>query len=524
MNIIRTMAAVAALSATGATAQDFGYRNPVIPGFHPDPSVCRVDSDYYLVTSSFEYSPGVPLYHSRDLVNWEQIGHVLTRESQLPLAKSGTWCGIYAPTIRHHDGTFYMITTNVAGGGNFIVHTKNIRGEWSDPAWLKQEGIDPSLFWDEDGKCYMVSNPNDGIWLCEIDPMTGEQKTESALIWEGTGGRYPEAPHIYKKDGYYYLMIAEGGTEYGHSETIGRSRRITGPYMPNPSNPILTHYCQAAEGSPIQGTGHADLVEAHDGSWWAVLLAFRPVSGNNHVMGRETFLAPVAWPKNGWPVVNGNGTVSEQMDVPTLPQRPFAKDETKTETDFGTAPGHEWNYLRNRKAENYKTGKEGLTLTAGAETIDTDGTPTWMGRRQQHKDFEATTTVSLSGKEAGDEAGMSIYMKCHTHYDVSLTRHEDGKTYVRLRYKLGELSHVEKDVEVGAKDVTLRIDGTAELYTFSYSLDGKKFTKMGQMNTRFISSEAGGGFTGAYVALYAQKTEARSKAAGTFRRFEYRGK
>lgn len=521
---IKTLTAAALMTAAMANAQDFGYENPVIPGFHPDPSVCRVDSDYYLVTSSFEYSPGVPLYHSRDLVNWEQIGHVLTRESQLPLEKSGTWCGIYAPTIRYHDGVFYMITTNVAGGGNFVVHTTDIRGEWSDPAWLKQEGIDPSLFWDEDGKCYMVSNPDVGIWLCEVDPMTGEQKTESRLIWEGTGGRHPEAPHIYKKDGYYYLMIAEGGTEYGHSETIARSRRITGPYIANPSNPILTHYCRAAQDNPIQGTGHADLVQAHDGSWWAVLLAFRPVSGNNHVMGRETFLAPVTWPKGGWPVINGNGTVTERMEVPTLPQHRFDKDETKTDTNFSDGLGLEWNYLRNRRAQDYRTGKDGLTLTASTESIDGDGTPTWVGRRQQHKDFTASTTVSLSGKEGGDEAGMSLYMKCHTHYDVSLLRHADGKVYVRLRYRIGELSHTEKEVEVGGKDVALRIEGTSELYTFSYSTDGKTFTKLGQMNTRFISTEAGGGFTGAYVALYAQKTKAKSKATATFKGFKYSGK
>lgn len=511
------------LVSTCVLAKDFGYVNPVIPGFHPDPSVCRVDSDYYLVTSSFEFSPGVPLFHSRDLIHWEQIGHVLTRDSQLPLQKSGSWCGIYAPTIRHHDGVFYMITTNVLGGGNFIVHTRDVRGEWSEPVWLKQGGIDPSLFWDEDGKCYMVSNPDGGIWLCEIDPMTGVQKTDSKLIWEGTGGRYPEAPHIYKKDGFYYLMIAEGGTEYGHSETIARSRRIDGPYLANPANPILTHYCQAAEGSSIQGTGHADLVQAHDGSWWTVFLAFRPVSGNNHVMGRETFLAPVSWPKGGWPVVNGNGTVSERMDVPTLPQVMPANDETATHTEFNEPLGFEWNYLRNYHKECYVLSRGGLSLVAGAESIDSDGTPTWVGRRQQHKNFISTTVVSLHGDEPGDEAGVSLYMKCHTHYDLSLLRRADGKVCVRLRYKLGELDHVENEVEVSGKYVSLRIEGSPELYKFSFSTDGKKFTQIGQMNTRFISSEAGGGFTGAFIALFAQKVKSGSKASGRFERFDYEG-
>lgn len=505
--------------STAVAAQSFGYENPVIPGFHPDPSVCRVDSDYYLVTSSFEFAPGVPLFHSRDLINWEQIGHCLTRRAQLPLENSGSWGGIYAPTIRHHDGTFFMITTNVSGGGNFIVHTRDIRGEWSDPVWLKQGGIDPSLFWEDDGRCFMVSNPNDGIWLCEIDPFTGEQKTESKLIWEGTGGRYPEAPHLYKKDGWYYLMIAEGGTEYGHSETIARSRRIDGPYLGNPANPILTHYRQSTEASPIQGTGHADLVQAHDGSWWMVCLAFRPVSGNNHVMGRETYLAPVSWPRGGWPVVNGDGTIALSMDVPTLPQVPVARPDAVVEFD---APlGHEWNYLRNYSPENYKVGDGRLTLVASTESIDGVGAPTFVGRRQQHVAFSSEAVVSLDGKTAGDEAGISLYMKSHTHYDLSLVRKEDGKTYARLRYRLGEMSHVEREVEVGGKGVTLRVEGSAEAYSFSISTDGEKFLHMGKMDTSFISSEAGGGFTGAYIALFAQKAAGKSKARGVFERFAY---
>ncbi|MBN2174226.1 MAG: glycoside hydrolase family 43 protein, partial [Bacteroidales bacterium] len=189
------------------------YKNPVIPGFHPDPSICKSGDNFYLVTSSFEYFPGVPIFRSKDLVNWEKIGHCLTRPSQLNLDKCRASGGIYAPTIRYHDGTFYMITTNVSGKGNFIVHTKDPAGEWSDPVWLKQGGIDPSLYF-EDNKCYLTSNPANCIYLSEINPLTGEQLSESKAIWNGTGGRYPEAPHIYKKDGWYYLLISEGGTEY----------------------------------------------------------------------------------------------------------------------------------------------------------------------------------------------------------------------------------------------------------------------------------------------------------------------
>ena len=192
-----------------------GFQNPVIPGFHPDPSVCRAGDDFYLVNSSFQYFPGVPLFHSKDLIHWEQIGHCLTRPSQLKLDGASAWGGIYAPTIRYNDGMFYMITTNVSDKGNFIVHTTDPHGEWSEPVWLKQEGIDPSLYFEND-KCYLVSNPDIGIWLSEINPMTGEQLTPSKRIWNGTGGRHPEGPHIYKKDGWYYLLISEGGTEYGH--------------------------------------------------------------------------------------------------------------------------------------------------------------------------------------------------------------------------------------------------------------------------------------------------------------------
>lgn len=189
------------------------YENPVIPGFHPDPSVVSVGDDFYLVTSSFCYFPGVPIFKSKDLVNWDQIGHVLDRPSQLNLKDAGVWGGIYAPTIRYNDGRFYMVTTNVTDKGNFIVHTTDPAKGWSDPVWLEQGGIDPSLYF-EDGKCYLVSNPDVGISICEIDPITGQQLTESRRIWEGTGGRHPEAPHIYKKDGYYYLLCAEGALRW----------------------------------------------------------------------------------------------------------------------------------------------------------------------------------------------------------------------------------------------------------------------------------------------------------------------
>lgn len=245
-----------------------------------------------------------------------------------------------------------MITTNISGKGNFLVHTTDPKGEWSEPVWLEQGGIDPSLYF-ENGKCYMVSNPDGYINLCEIDPMTGKQLTPSQKIWNGTGGRFPEGPHLYKKDGWYYLLISEGGTEIAHSITIARSRYIDGPYLGNPANPILTHACQAAENNPIQGTGHADLVEGADGSWWMVCLAYRVMPGSHHTLGRETFLAPVRWDENAWPVVNGNGVIQLDMNVPTLPLQ-AAKEKPETITFENKKLSPEWMYLQNPDMQNYE--------------------------------------------------------------------------------------------------------------------------------------------------------------------------
>ena len=214
------------------------FTNPVIPGFHPDPSVCRVGEDFFLVTSSFEYFPGVPLFHSRDLVHWRQIGHCLNRAAQLQLDEA--WCsgGIFAPTLRHHRGRFYMITTNFCARCHTLVQAADPAGDWSDPVLLQIGGIDPSLFFDDDGRCYVSATGQDGILQAELDPATGNLLGEPRSIWAGTGGCYPEAPHTYKINGLYYLMISEGGTEYGHMETIARSASVWGPYAPCPHNPI----------------------------------------------------------------------------------------------------------------------------------------------------------------------------------------------------------------------------------------------------------------------------------------------
>ena len=282
--------------------------DPVIPGFHPDPSICRVGDDYYLATSSFEYFPGVPIFHSTDLVHWTQIGHALTRRSQFPLVEPGPSRGIYAPTLRHHDGRFWLITTNVSDveRGQVLVTTADPRGEWSEPVFVPEaRGIDPDLAWDVDGTCYLTWNElrfgagNFGIRQAPFDPTTGRLLEEPYPLWEGTGMQAPEGAHLYRVGATWYLMLAEGGTERGHSVTIARGQSPRGPFEPCPRNPILSH---RSTDHPVQNVGHADLVETPTGEWAAVYLGVRPGGSTPgyHVNGRETFLAGIEW-EDGWP-------------------------------------------------------------------------------------------------------------------------------------------------------------------------------------------------------------------------------
>ncbi len=317
------------------------FRNPVIRGVSPDPSICRVGNDFFLATSSFDFWPGIPIHHSTDLVHWELIGHAVTRPDQVrPNGDPDGPFNLFAPTLRHHEGTFFVACTNasprdpalgVTGGvvGNFIVHTEDPTGEWSPAAWVDQEAFDPSLAF-EDATCYYtrrtldLRDPERGLGPIvqgEVDPLTGRILRALQPITPGHGGFCSndiEGPHLYKLNGLYYLFSAEGGTEKGHMQTVARSTSPYGPFDPAPHNPVLTHRHLVV--NPIQCTGHADLVEAPDGRWWAVFLATRSgrVQGPN-LLGRETWLAPVEWCE-GWPVIGSAGTVSFEMAAPALKQ------------------------------------------------------------------------------------------------------------------------------------------------------------------------------------------------------------
>ena len=487
------------------------YRNPIIPGYHPDPSVCRVGDTFYLVNSSFQYFPGVPIFQSKDMVHWQQIGNVLDRKSQVNLEGANSWGGIYAPTIRYHKGTYYMITTNTSHGGNFLVTAKDPRGPWSEPVWLKQQGIDPSLYF-ENGKCYMVSNPGDAIWLCEIDPKTGKQLTESKQLWQGDGGRYPEGPHIYKKDGYYYLLISEGGTELAHHLTIARSKNIEGPYESNPNNPILTNCSRLGQTKQIQGTGHGDFVQAKDGSWWMVFLAYRNYGGSYHHLGRETYLAPVEWKKGEWPVVNGGMPIDEVVKANTLPAVPLEKHLDADEGFAPTTGEHEWVRIQNPIIANYDTlatENDYWVRLYPHGTLTENNQPTFLGRRQEAASMAVETQVHPSGDV---EAGLSVYQINDGHLDLFVS-----KTEVALRCKLKSIDYIVKRVpRTSDKAVKLRVRSNGEMYFFDYSLDGVNFQELASMNCSLMSTEVAGGFTGIILGMYADGKEKSGHADFTY--------
>ena len=493
-----------------------GFKNPVLPGFHADPSVCRVGDDFYLVNSTFQYFPGVPVFHSKDLVNWEQIGNCLTRPSQIDLKETDGNSGIYAPTIRYNNGRFYMVTTVFPSRRHFYVWTDHPDGEWSEPIVIDFAigSCDPTLYFEDD-KCYFLWKEGD-IKICEIDVETGKQLGEIHHLGTGLGGRYPEGPHIYKKDGYYYLLLAEGGTEHGHHVNILRSRSLFGPYESNPANPILSHFNMKMQNSPIQGLGHADLVQATDSTWWIICLGYRTSGYLQHVMGRETMLAPVTWEKGGWPVVNGDGTLQTDMKCRTLPLVPMAKDPIKEEFDYikrnvpkdsyhslGLPMG--WMSLCNPDYTKYSLSerKGWLRLRPSTTDLSTTANPTFVARRQTELNFSATALLDLSHLTEGMQAGITAYAAPLNHYDV-VAEKRNGTIYIKSNVRLGQTSHSEKDFPLNGTRAYLRITSDKDYYYLQASSDGTNFIELAKMEYRFLSTETIGGFTGVMLGLFAQ--------------------
>lgn len=474
------------------------YTNPIVKGFYPDPSVCRANGKYYMVCSSFQYFPGVPLFESDDLVNWKQIGHVLTRKNQIMLEKINSSGGVFAPTIRYNDGRFYMVTTNDTTHQNFYVYTDDIYGEWSDPIYVDQGGIDPSLYF-EDGRTYFMSNGADdegvgGVVQCEIDISTGRKLSASKCIWQGSGGRYLESPHLYKIGKYYYLTAAEGGTEYGHMITYARSESVWGKFEGYAENPVVTNRNKAP--FIIQGIGHGDLIQDCGGEWHIVCLGFRQIHMwmPYHNLGREVFMMPVKFGGDGWFTV-GDGTCEESYEL----AGDFEQTEKKLYTFENTDWKIDWAHLRHPNMDNYEFGDGKLTLHGCGITLDEADSPTFLSIRQRDFNFELSVTVSA---DAG-EAGVTMYMCEDEHYDIALRKTEDGFEGV-LKLNIGGIKHIQNRVPLtdGIAKLTVRGDN---LFYNLYISDGESGREihLGCGQTKYLTSEVSGGFTGTVIGLYA---------------------
>jgi alpha-N-arabinofuranosidase len=483
------------------------FDNPILPGVHPDPTICRAGAGYYLATSTFEYFPGVPIYHSKDLVSWRLVGHALSRASQLPLGAAPSSQGIFAPTLRHHDGTFYLVTTNMSAGGSFYVTARDPAGPWSEPVWLNEPvSMDPSLLFDDDGKVYYTRHGggrHGGVYQAEIDVARGRLLGEPREIWRGTGDIWPEGPHLYKVHDHYYLLISEGGTSYGHMLTVARSRSPWGPFEPCPHNPIFTHRDRPDE--PIQATGHADLVQTLEGHWFAVMLGIRPAGGRFHHLGRETFLAPVRWGADGWPVINAGEPLRQRTSAPGLP--PSAPwPEPPARDDFEHAElDPRWSFVRNPGERDWSlAARPGfLRLHGSAVSLDDVGSPAFVGRRQQHLHAQARAELDFVPRSDGERAGLTLRANEDNHYDLSVTR-ADGRRVVALTTRIAGRTTCVAREPLADGTVILGVDAAPERYDFWCALPGEVRRSLGSAPTAALSSERAGSFTGVYFGLFAE--------------------
>lgn len=521
------------------------YRNPILAGFYPDPSICRVGDDFYLVNSTFAYFPGIPIFHSRDLVNWRQLGHVIARPEQLEYTGLGVSRGIFAPAISHHDGVFFVVCTMVDAGGNFLVTANDPAGPWSDPVWLGFEGIDPSLFFDDDGRAWLVNNgappgepQYDGhraIWIQQFDIAARRLVGPRRVLVNGGVNLaeqpvWIEGPHLYRRGDWYYLCCAEGGTAEDHRQVIFRGRAPTGPFEPWTGNPILTQRnLPATARGAVTSTGHADLVVGPDDNWWAVFLGCRPYSGRYYATGRETFLLPVTWTDDGWPVILPKG-----KRVPLVVPAPVAPPaEPGGSEPEGTGPGATvpltgnftwrdgfdreslspaWIMLRS-PAETWwqlAPNEGGVRLTPRAEGLSGTGNPTYLGRRVQHARFDAS--VALRVPEDPDvSAGLVLFQAEHYHYYLGVRRGVGPGLKLFIERHEGDAGKVIAEAaiargEAGPDVIRLRaaVDDAKLQFGFALGEEEEWRTLVREADARILTTQAAGGFVGATVGMHAR--------------------
>lgn len=478
--------------------------NPLIPGFNPDPSIVKVGGDYYLATSTFEYLPGIPVYHSTDLVTWTRIGHVVDREGQLDSRDVPTLGGAWAPTIRFHNGRFYVAVTDAMGRGTLVFTATDPAGPWSDGLAIEGAvGIDQDLAWDEDGTAYLTYSGLDtvtgnmgehrGILQVRVDLENGKALEEPRSVWSGTGLMFPEAPHLYRHGDYWYLMIAEGGTERGHSVSIARGTSPAGPFENNPANPVLS---ARSTDRPIQNTGHGDLVQTPDGGWAMVLLGMRPKGMTRafSALGRETFITPVTW-EDGWPVV-------EPVILNPRPGSGFEDSFADQELDGG------WIAVRRFPATFASTADSRLTLTGDGSGLD-DPRPAFLGRRQQHQVETISALVDTgSSSGQGSAGGLAVrYDEAH-HYSIEL-----NGTTVTARARISSIEQswthpapggpLELRIETRQPDSGLGFGHlSSDTIALQAVIDGETVT-LAELDGRYLSAETAASFTGRVSGVYA---------------------
>jgi xylan 1,4-beta-xylosidase len=533
------------------------FLNPIINGGYPDPSIVRVDDDFYIVNSSFEYFPSLPIHHSKDLVNWELIGYGIDRPSQgtgkVNLYDVQQQGGIHAPSIRYHDGLFYIVTTNVYSPVdkskptemvNFILTAKNPAGPWSDPYVIEgAPGIDPDIFFDDNGKVWFVGthdtgNPNKNgigeIWIQELDLNNWKLKGQRHSIWRGAcGGCCVEGPHIYKQYGRYYLMVAEGGTSYNHAVMISSSKNIEGPYDSNPKNPILTSR-HLSNNNWVHSTGHADLVQLKDKRWYMVSLGIRNEMDSTSNMGRETHLMPVVWEEAWdnwvevekgrwepviikWPVVAPNtGKVERNTSIPFLEKKQninysFYDDFTSSKLDL------QWNFRRVPRENTYELNSKNKTLklNLSPESFELRSQYNLMGFRQKETEFEYSSSMNFKPKKNFSEAGLSIFSQDDNYINFTVKKH-NNKTLLNLSVKPRDQKlDIIKSIPLKYNEnIILKIVSKDNKYIYYYSLDdGNSFDVFTETGANLVLCK---GYIGTNLGLYASSNGYKTKEYAEF--------
>ena len=532
-------------------------KNPIIPGYYPDPSICRVGDDFYLACSSFELFPGIPVFHSRDLVHWEQISNAVTEENDFHVEASYGANGVMAPTIRYCNGTFYIINANFCDKGNYIITAKDPAGPWSEIHWLDDvPGIDASIFFDNDGQCYIIGTGNvwdngtgvkeRGIWLAKYDIENYKMASEPYTIWNSAlrGAASPEAPHLYHIGDYYYLMIAEGGTEHYHSVTVARSKELFSFYEGNPANPVLTHRHMGFR-SPIINIGHADLIDLPDGSWYAVMLGSRLIDGECKNLGRETFICPVIWERD-WPVFTPEtGKVEWEYDAPaSLPETVYPPEAVRDEFDTPTLPLY-WTFWGRPYDKYYSTGDGKLSIRCISRTMTEELKPVKMdapkdctafnafiARRQRQIKAAATSSLHFVPQNK-EEAGIAVMQAFNHELRLCLSQSE-GKQVVRAIASTSDLkglpflpgfessqnSCIVAEQEWASADIVLRIAMDGEdwkLFIGSSEDDLKEFCTF---DGHILNPEKVGCMTGTMIGMYATGNGNDSQNKAEFSFFE----